>query len=98
MVLKIPSAFSHSNVKCEVRGLELRPGDTVKIGDYLAELRYEVVNDEFSDCPVVLYADLVADAEGVVKTLSGQLAGEVGMVIGSIGEDSGDFPVHLVTF
>ncbi|WP_319581971.1 hypothetical protein [uncultured Pseudodesulfovibrio sp.] len=98
MILKTPFVFQHSSVKCDVRGFTLRPGDIVKTGDYLAEVRYEVVDDMYSDCPVVQYGDIVAEAEGVVRSVEENLSGPMGLILGEIGDAPGDFPVTFVMF
>jgi hypothetical protein len=97
MLLKVPMALSHPDVRCDVRGFSLQPGNTIGPGDHLAELRYEVIDDKFSDCPVVQYGDLIAQASGVVRSVEDHRSGPMGMVLAEIGDEPGDFPVSFET-
>lgn len=98
MLLKTPTIMQDSHVKCDVRDFKLHPGDRVQPGDHLAELRYEVLDDAFTDCPIVHYGDLVAQAEGVVRRVDCQRSGPMGLVLAEIGDEPGEFPVDFVTF
>ncbi|SHN12370.1 hypothetical protein [Roseibium suaedae] len=97
MQLRIPVALQDENVKCDVRGLEIEVGQQINSGDYIAELRYEVLSDVPLDCPVVLFGDLIAQAGGTVISIATELTGPMGMVIAEIGEETGDFPVTFET-
>jgi len=96
MILKTPCFVQFSNVQCDIRGFHVCSGDVVKPGDYLAELRYEVLDDKYSDCPIVYYGDLVAAGGGVVRRVEDHRSGPMGMILGEIGDEEGDFPVRFV--
>lgn len=98
MKLKVPELYEDTSFKCDIRGMDLRVGDVLKSGDYIAELRYERIDDSYSDCPVVYYGELIAESGGIVKSLSENLSGPAGMVFGDIGEGESDFPVRFETF
>jgi hypothetical protein len=97
MKLRVPVILENSKVKCDVRGFSLKVGDFVKTGDFIAELRYEVIEDSYSDCPLVYYGDLIAAASGSVITVETNSTGGAGMVLGEIGDGEGDFPVTFET-
>lgn len=98
MILKTPFILDNVQAKCDVRGFTLCPGDMVMPGDYLAELRYEVIEEQFSDCPIVHYGDLVATGSGAVRSVGNQRCGAMGMFLAEIGDEEGDFPVNFVCF
>jgi hypothetical protein len=95
MDLRVPEVVAGRKTKCRVRGFARRPGERIEIGDCLAELRVEVDDGAYSDCPVVYFGDLVAQAAGVLASLDVQRDLTQGDVFATVGTEPGDFPLEF---